>query len=290
MAQTTTLVKCPVCSRSFVNWTINQHIEDCLLRSSVEKEANQNIASSVNKFSESSELAQSRRNMKSSSFVAGIKKLSKSPESVDSRKNMKSSSFVAGKKLSKSPESVDSRKNKSACSFTSPPLKRAKMENSQTTSVLKQNGQQYQTTAKQNPQQETNGPKAKRDKFVPLAEKLRPRTLEEYVGQTQILGDKSMLKKLLEADEIPSMIFWGPPGCGKVFYMCIYLCSFGNVEGGRAACPWVPWNMIERGRQMVCCIALSIACVAALGGEGSGPLPFSHSPLPLAPLCRLHLV
>mgnify|MGYP002516176218 FL=1 len=49
----------------------------------------------------------------------------------------------------------------------------------------------------------------------PLAERLRPRTLDEFVGQKQLVGDGMILKKLIESDQIPSMIFWGPPGVGK---------------------------------------------------------------------------
>ncbi len=49
----------------------------------------------------------------------------------------------------------------------------------------------------------------------PLAERLRPQTLDELLGQNKILGEQSMLRKSLEKDSVPSMIFWGPPGCGK---------------------------------------------------------------------------
>ena len=49
----------------------------------------------------------------------------------------------------------------------------------------------------------------------PLAERLRPATLDEFLGQSKILGPQSMLRKSLENDTVPSMIFWGPPGCGK---------------------------------------------------------------------------
>lgn len=49
----------------------------------------------------------------------------------------------------------------------------------------------------------------------PLAERLRPRTLEEFVGQKQLLGEGKVLRHLIETDQISSMIFWGPPGVGK---------------------------------------------------------------------------
>lgn len=49
----------------------------------------------------------------------------------------------------------------------------------------------------------------------PLAARLRPKTLEEYVGQTHLLGKGKVLSRLIESDQISSMIFWGPPGVGK---------------------------------------------------------------------------
>ena len=49
----------------------------------------------------------------------------------------------------------------------------------------------------------------------PLAARLRPQTLEEYVGQTHLLGKGKVLRRLIESDKISSMIFWGPPGVGK---------------------------------------------------------------------------
>ncbi len=49
----------------------------------------------------------------------------------------------------------------------------------------------------------------------PLAARLRPETLEEYVGQTHLLGEGKVLRRLIENDQISSMIFWGPPGVGK---------------------------------------------------------------------------
>ncbi|MCQ2431835.1 MAG: replication-associated recombination protein A [Clostridia bacterium] len=49
----------------------------------------------------------------------------------------------------------------------------------------------------------------------PLAARLRPQTLDEYVGQTHLLGKGRVLRRLIEGDCVSSMIFWGPPGVGK---------------------------------------------------------------------------
>ncbi len=53
------------------------------------------------------------------------------------------------------------------------------------------------------------------DANQPLAARLRPQTLEEFVGQRHLLGPGKVLRRLIESDNIPSMIFWGPPGVGK---------------------------------------------------------------------------
>ena len=52
-------------------------------------------------------------------------------------------------------------------------------------------------------------------KNQPLASRLRPQTLEEFVGQEHLLGEGKILRKLIESDNISSIIFWGPPGVGK---------------------------------------------------------------------------
>jgi len=51
--------------------------------------------------------------------------------------------------------------------------------------------------------------------FQPLADRLRPEKLEEFFGQDNLLGQNQVLRRLIETGNIPSMIFWGPPGCGK---------------------------------------------------------------------------
>ena len=49
----------------------------------------------------------------------------------------------------------------------------------------------------------------------PLASRMRPRNLTEFVGQTHLIGEGKLLRKMIESDNISSMVFWGPPGVGK---------------------------------------------------------------------------
>lgn len=51
--------------------------------------------------------------------------------------------------------------------------------------------------------------------IVPLAKQVQPKTLDAFFGQNKVLGKDTVLRSLLEKGEIPNMILWGPPGCGK---------------------------------------------------------------------------
>lgn len=77
------------------------------------------------------------------------------------------------------------------------------------------------------------------EKKAPLADRMRPRNLEEFVGQEHLLAQGKVLRKIIESDEIPSMILWGPPGSGKTTLAKIiaattgsYFISFSAVLSG----------------------------------------------------------
>jgi putative ATPase len=55
----------------------------------------------------------------------------------------------------------------------------------------------------------------KQAKKTPLADRIRPETLADFLGQDEIVGAGKLLRRAIEADNLPSMIFWGPPGSGK---------------------------------------------------------------------------
>ena len=56
---------------------------------------------------------------------------------------------------------------------------------------------------------------AKNEQFAPLAERMRPRSISEYLGQGHLIGEGKLLRRLIESDRLTSLIFWGPPGSGK---------------------------------------------------------------------------
>ncbi len=51
--------------------------------------------------------------------------------------------------------------------------------------------------------------------YQPLADELRPKTLDEVVGQEEILGEGKMLRRMIESGKVPNLIFYGPSGTGK---------------------------------------------------------------------------
>ena len=62
---------------------------------------------------------------------------------------------------------------------------------------------------------------------APLADRMRPRTLNEFVGQDHLLGQGKVLRQAIESDHLPSMILWGPPGSGKTTLAMIIASTTG---------------------------------------------------------------
>jgi putative ATPase len=76
-------------------------------------------------------------------------------------------------------------------------------------------------------------------KAAPLADRMRPRTLEEFVGQSHLLGEGKILRIALAQGEIPSLIFWGPPGTGKT--------SLAMLIAGHVNAAFVPFSAVTAG-------------------------------------------
>jgi putative ATPase len=82
------------------------------------------------------------------------------------------------------------------------------------------------------PQEESAGPR-------PLADRMRPQTLDECIGQEDLLGPGKPLRVQIERDNIGSMLFWGPPGCGKT--------TLARVIANRTRSDFIPFSAVLSG-------------------------------------------
>ena len=73
----------------------------------------------------------------------------------------------------------------------------------------------------------------------PLAERLRPKTLNDFLGQNHLVGKDGALTKQLKQGLIPSMIFWGPPGTGKT--------TLANIIASESERPFYTLSAINSG-------------------------------------------
>jgi putative ATPase len=78
-----------------------------------------------------------------------------------------------------------------------------------------------------------------KDLKKPLADRMRPQRIEEFVGQEHLLGEGKLLQVLLEKKDVPSMVFWGPPGVGKT--------SLGSLIGKHLGLPFVSLSAVMVG-------------------------------------------
>ncbi|MDO5523051.1 MAG: replication-associated recombination protein A [Bacteroidia bacterium] len=74
---------------------------------------------------------------------------------------------------------------------------------------------------------------------TPLAERLRPRNLDEYIGQKHLVGKGAVLRRMIDSGRIPSIIFWGPPGVGKT--------TLANIIANTLQAPFYKLSAINSG-------------------------------------------
>ena len=74
---------------------------------------------------------------------------------------------------------------------------------------------------------------------TPLAERLRPQTLDEYIGQTHLVGKGAVLRRMIDSGRIPSIIFWGPPGVGKT--------TLANIISNTIKAPFYKLSAVNSG-------------------------------------------
>ncbi|XP_037537581.1 ATPase WRNIP1 [Nematolebias whitei] len=195
-------LQCPVCFKDFTPETINAHLDVCLLESSTNNspsaadesgsppEKKPRIsAEHVNKSAPSTSssmfpLFQTNGKLSVQTESAGVFTSKQSPIRAD-RKGIKQTEVESGP--AGDMEALLNRKPASSVP-------------SSETSKKTSNDLTPQTLLTFN---------------KPLAEILRPNTLEEYFGQSKVVGQQTLIRSLLDSQEVPSLILWGPPGCGK---------------------------------------------------------------------------
>lgn len=78
-----------------------------------------------------------------------------------------------------------------------------------------------------------------RKEYAPLASRLRPESLTDFIGQEHLLGQGKMLRQLIEKDQISSMIFWGPPGVGKT--------TLASIIAGHTKAEFINFSAVTSG-------------------------------------------
>jgi len=76
-------------------------------------------------------------------------------------------------------------------------------------------------------------------RIAPLAERMRPRTLDEFAGQDHLLAPGKLLRRLIEEDRLASLVLWGPPGAGKT--------TLARIIANRTASEFVPFSAVTSG-------------------------------------------
>ncbi|RVE61748.1 hypothetical protein OJAV_G00175690 [Oryzias javanicus] len=197
-------VRCPVCFRDFTNEDINGHLDVCLLEGASDGTPSSTVESGP----------PDAKKCRTGADPVSVPGSSSSSSMADSRSSSSAmfSLFQSNKgKLSAGEQSdgVSGQQKSPTASAFSRGLKRPLRETSETP---------------QSQQPDAGISKAPKEPLLtrallasnkPLAEALRPNTLEEYFGQNKAVGQQTLIRSLLESQEIPSVILWGPPGCGK---------------------------------------------------------------------------
>uniref|UniRef100_A0A182LUJ1 AAA+ ATPase domain-containing protein n=1 Tax=Anopheles culicifacies TaxID=139723 RepID=A0A182LUJ1_9DIPT len=174
---------CPVCDKWFPKVQIELHVDECLRLSEENNER-------------------------------PIETRSKTPSTEEQQQQANGASQVRKRNFSifeRSPKEIKRPR-------TEEPPKDVSVVNQEDDDVMYVNSDVEKVEADGTEKQSNMPPKKAKQKELsklPLAELMRPSKIEDYVGQDAVIGQNAILRKLLDSSNIPSLILWGPPGCGK---------------------------------------------------------------------------
>ena len=192
---------CPICNKLVSLEAINNHIDICLLPGGRELHADLLTSKSDEENSAAPTLSTAQSQQPIESALTQKKKRSLSPNPSGSKQSFLSFGQTERHQTS-TPPPAKSRKFNWTSSSSSAVAKRSNRDDDEETTTS-----HHDTVAKTD-----CGDKLS----VPLAEAMRPSMIENYVGQENVMGKNKILRTILESGDVPSLIFWGPPGCGKV--------------------------------------------------------------------------
>lgn len=203
------VVKCPVCDKSFSCQKINDHVDECLNASS--KDPKLPAVTKKRKSDESPSgwgFLMDKSHSSKRSKVVVPENNDQSDDVICVGESQKHKLITASSdRVTKSTNSpvmkISDTNSKGKLTFTGDPCE------------LKRNAEAASKRLDVN--KDTVASSCDIHSSVPLAEQMRPISFDEYIGQDKAVGQDRMLMKLLKSDTIPSMILWGPPGCGKVY-------------------------------------------------------------------------
>ncbi|XP_072024367.1 ATPase WRNIP1-like [Amphiura filiformis] len=207
---------CPICSKLLPFSDINTHIDSCLANVEVEPP---NTAQKRKRDNEDPGVSdQPKKKSAWGSLLRNPMKTSQKKQLSDDKTKQRKTSTSFSK-------DAKSEINDTKCSGNEKSPKTSDDLNSEQSEVevlpsgklgQSRNGKSYNSLSTASLSSSSQQPKSKpKVDFRPLPERMRPKQLGDYIGQSKAVGRNSMLRRLLEADEVPSMILWGPPGCGK---------------------------------------------------------------------------
>eukprot|EP00064_Thunnus_orientalis_P006700 superscaffoldBa00000711_g6718 len=234
-------VQCPVCFKDFTSSTINGHLDICLLNSATDS------CSSTATEESGPPVKKSRICAEAEPRSPGVNKPAASSSSTGSPP---STAVFSMFQANKSKVSLQSERN---VLFSG---KQTAVNKGIKRSLLNETEAAVTEPVKNQPTVKAThdlSPRTLLSIDKPLAEMLRPNTLEEYFGQSKVVGQQTLLRSLLDSQEIPSLILWGPPGCGKDTFLPHVECGTVTLIGATTENPSFQVNaaLLSRCRVLV---------------------------------------